>query len=114
MALGLLGMANHRLLTQHKVCDAVVSRFPLDPPIQPGSLSAGPDVCTTQVAIVGKHVAILASPGGHARATIDAASIYLVDPATKKIRFTSKKSMGTEPVAEPSLLAVQGWRYSVD
>lgn len=71
---------------------AVVSWLPLGPPIHPGSLNTGPGVCTTQVAIAGKYVAILASPGGRGEGTdLDAASIYLVDPATEKVWLTSKK-----------------------
>src|SRR5690606_24613872 len=40
---------------------ALVSRVPLGPLIEPGSLNSGPGVTTTQVAIVGKYVAILSA-----------------------------------------------------
>ena len=73
---------------------AIVSRLPLGPPIHPGSLNTGPGVCTTQVAIAGNYIAILASPGGLGPNFLDAASIYLFDPATKKVWLTSKKSAG--------------------
>lgn len=73
----------------------IVSRIPLGPPIHPGSLNTGPGVCTTQVAIAGKYIAILASPGGLGdRNHLDAASIYLVDPEKKQVWLTSKKLVG--------------------
>lgn len=73
---------------------ALVSRLPLGPPIHPGSLNTGPGVCTTQVAIAGKFIAILASPGGLGRNNLDAASVYLVDPDTKQVWLTSKQPVG--------------------
>jgi hypothetical protein len=73
---------------------AIVSRIPLGPPIEPGCLKNGPGVCTTQVAIAGKYIAILAAPGGHGdEHELDAASIYLVDPNTKQIWLTSKETI---------------------
>ena len=77
---------------------AIVSKIPLGPPIQPGSLNTGPGVCTTQVAIAGKYIAILASPGGLGRNNLDAASIYLVDPDKKLVWLTSKKRVGKQTV----------------
>ncbi len=72
----------------------IVSRIPLGSPIEPGSLTNGPGVCTTQVAIAGKHIAILASPGGIGdREHLDTASIYLVDYETKKVWLTFKKTV---------------------
>lgn len=73
---------------------AVVRRIPLGPPIHPGSFNGGPGVSTTQVVIAGKYVAILASSDGSGdRADLDADSIYVVDPETKKVWLTSKKSI---------------------
>lgn len=77
---------------------AIVSKIPLGPPIQPGSLNTGPGVCTTQVAVAGKYIAILASPGGLGRNNLDAASIYLVDPDKKQVWLTSKKRVGKRTV----------------
>jgi hypothetical protein len=73
---------------------AVISRFTLGPPIHPGSLNTGPGVSTTQVAIAGKYIAVLASPSGRGDEDLDAASIYLVDPASEKVWLTSKKTSG--------------------
>ena len=71
----------------------IVDSFKLDSPIGPGSLSSGGGVSTTQVAIAGDYIAILSSPSNltSKRNRIDAASIYLVDPATREVWLTSKK-----------------------
>ncbi|MFN0197775.1 MAG: hypothetical protein ACKVT0_13605 [Planctomycetaceae bacterium] len=71
---------------------AVVDRIPLGFPLEPGGLTTGPGVCTTQITIAGKYVVILISPGGIGdRGEIDASSIYLVDPEKKKVWLTYKK-----------------------
>jgi hypothetical protein len=71
---------------------AVVSRFTIGSPIEPGSLNAGPGVTTTEVAIVGNYIAILVAPGGLGDHNhLDAASIYLVDPESEQVWLTSKK-----------------------
>ena len=75
---------------------SVVNRFTLGPPIHPASLNAGPGVCTTQIAIAGKYIAILVSPDGLGRDHLDAASIYFVDPVTQQVWLTSKKPVGTK------------------
>ena len=77
---------------------AIVGRIPLDPPIHPGSLATGPGVCTTQVAMAGKYVAILAAPGGLSdRDGPDAPLIYLVDPEKGKVWLTGKEPTDLVP-----------------
>ena len=69
----------------------IVDSFKLGPPIGPGSLNLDAGVSTTQVAIAGDYIAILSSPSNRPSSKIDAASIYLVDPATREVWLTSKK-----------------------
>ena len=72
----------------------IVDSFKLGPPIGPGSLNLDAGVSTTQVAIAGDYIAILSSPSNRPSSKIDAASIYLVDPATREVWLTSKKPTG--------------------
>jgi hypothetical protein len=71
---------------------AVLSRKELTDPFLPGSLSAGPGVCTTQVVVAGDYVVVLAAPGGlDPEGGPDGWYIYLIDPKSGKAWLTAKE-----------------------